>query len=150
MAEANANSQQARGQVLHGARMWVAINGRMLGYCPNVSMNRTTNFAPVDVLDNLETEEHVPTGYTVAGSFGLIAVTDKTMIQRGGQVALAEVLNNPTKVFSLMDRPTDSAQWTIEGASISGDSLSIGKGQITTVSFNWVALRRRDRNGIIC
>ena len=150
MANANANANQERGQVLHGARMWVAVDGKMLGYCPNVSMSRQTNFGPVDVLDNIETEEHVPLSYTVSGSFGAIAVVNRTMIERGVMVALEGILANPTKVFTLMDRPSDSAQWTLEGVSLSGDSLSLGKGQITTVSFNWVALRRRDRKGVVC
>lgn len=150
MAEANANSQMQRGHVVHGARFFLAVDGKMLGYCPNVTMSRTTNFGPVEVLDNIETEEHVALGYTVAGSFGAIAVTNRTMIERGVQVAISEILNDVTKVFTLMDRPTDSAQWTLEGVSLSGDSLNIGKGQITTVSFNWMALRRRDRKGVIC
>lgn len=150
MSEGNANSNQARGQVYHGARGWVAVNGKLLGYCPNIGMTRNTNLAPAECLDDLEVTEHVAVGYTVSFTFAAIAVTDKTMIDRGVMVALEDILNNPTKTITIMDRPTDSAQWTLEGCSFASDSFSLAKGSITALNFSGMALRRRDKNGVRC
>lgn len=150
MATGNANSGQKRGQVMHGARGWVAINGRLVGYCQNIGMNRNTNYADVECLDDLEVTEFVATGYGVTFTFSAIMVVDSTMLERGVLVALDDVLSAPEKTVTIMDRPSDSAQWTLEGCVIPSDSLSVAKGQITSLNFSGKAKRRRDKNGKAC
>lgn len=150
MAEQNANAGLDRGQVLHGARMWVAFNGVTLGYCANVNVQRNTQHMPVDVLDNLATEEHVPVSYGGTFNFAGIAVANKTFLERGVMIAFNDLITAPTKTVTLMDRPTDRAAWTLERCSISGDSFTAAKGQLMMLNFNGVFIYRKDANGVIC
>lgn len=55
-------------RVFSGARAIFAFNGEIVGFASGVSGSEEIQYEPVDVLDHLETMEHVPVGYRVTFS----------------------------------------------------------------------------------
>ena len=146
---ANANQGQARGKVYHGARGYITYQGVPLAYCENVSGSIEYDMRPVDVLDNLETEEFVPVSYRVTLNARFVTVTDKSLIDRGIQVPLEDVLTSGEAVLEMKDRPTDTAQYSFEGVKFQRSSFDLAKGEFTRSDVAFVAKRVRDKDGIV-
>ena len=71
-----------KGRLFTGARARFSINGVRVGYARNVSITEELEYFPVEVIGNLETEEHVPIAYRVrftASMFRIIGETLKTL-----------------------------------------------------------------------
>jgi hypothetical protein len=145
----NANTGIQRGAVQHGARGYLTVGGKTVGYVQSVSWQEGTEFQPLDVLDNLETEEHVPVAYTVSGSVSLVKVVDRSLKRAGIQTPIAQVLGAGTLTIEIKDRPTDQATNIIEGVRFSTKSGNMAKRQITVENLQFVALRMRDESGLV-
>ena len=57
-----------KGRVMTGARARLIVNGVKIGYATGISWRASTEHAELEVLNNIEVEEHVPTRYRVSGS----------------------------------------------------------------------------------
>ena len=65
-----------KGRILTGARTRFSIDGKKCGYARNVSMSEAIEMEPVDVLDNIETEEFVPIKYRVTLTASFFRIFD--------------------------------------------------------------------------
>jgi hypothetical protein len=145
---AGANAGLPRNQVHHGARAYLTIDGSMVGYCQNVTATETWEWTPVDVLDNIEVEEHVPTAYNCNWSAVLVHVVSRSMKQLGLSPSVQTVLTHPALVIEVKDRPEDQAEWTIEGARVGSDTWNVAKRQLTVNNISGPAIRVRDHRGV--
>lgn len=149
MAAENANAGIPRGAVSHGARHYVTINGVRVGYCAGFSMQQNVDVRPVDVLDNLLTEEHVVVGVTYSGSIEMLLIIGRSLIQAGVQTPIDQLLGGPIRNFAIVDRVTGKVIHALRVITFSGKSSDIRKGTLTTQRLNFMAIEAVDENGVI-
>jgi hypothetical protein len=71
------------GKTITGARCRFSVNGQVIGYARNVSGGETIQYEALDVLDNIETEEHVPVGYSVTLTASMFRIVGSTLKSAG-------------------------------------------------------------------
>lgn len=57
--------------VISGARGIFKLNGTKIAFASNIDVNEEVSHEPVDVLDNIMTQENVPVGYRVSFTCGV-------------------------------------------------------------------------------
>jgi len=71
------------GRLITGARCRFSVNGQVIGYARNVSGGETVQYEAIDVLDNIETEEHVPVGYSVSLTASMFRIVGNSLKSAG-------------------------------------------------------------------
>lgn len=145
----NANAGIPRGKVFHGARGYLVIAGKTVGYVTNVNGSETLEHQPLDVLDNLETEEFVAVAYTVTFTCGLVKVIGRSLKAAGIQVTLRDALTFGGLTVEIKDRPEDKAIYVIEEAKATTKNFGAAKRQLTVENLSFVAKRLRDEAGLV-
>ncbi len=142
-----------KGRVLTGIRARLSLNGVKVGYCRRVSLGDSYQFEPIDVLDNMETEEHVVTGYQVdtftAGMFRLVG---ETLVSAGympkkGKSAeehLRNVLLSGELTASIQDSKTSKNIAVVTGVKIASRNYTIDSRGATGEDVTFVATRAKD------
>ena len=144
---ASANSGVQRGNVVTGARAFVTINGRMVGYIPNISYTVQKNYVAAEGLDDVEDLEHVIASYKVNGNVSRIETVESTLEEIGFEKDNENIFDGRTVTLVVMDRVKAKKIDTLEGVSFTGMSKQLQKGMITTSSCPFVAIRRRNPDG---
>lgn len=72
-----------KGKIYTGARARFSVEGKVIGYARNVSGSETIEYQPVEVLDNIEVEEHVPIAYRVNLTAGMFRIVGETLKSNG-------------------------------------------------------------------
>lgn len=138
--------------IVSGARCRLSFAGVKVGYATNVSVYEGIQYEPLNVLDNIETEEHVPVGYDVRGSFGSVRVVleslkAKGLFPRTGQTPaehLTNILNMGEIEAQIEDVPTGKVIMQLTGVKLSERNLSVQPRSITGEEVSFVAKRARD------
>ena len=134
-----------KGRVFTGARARFSIQGRKVGYATNCAGSEEIEYQPVEVLDNIEVEEFVPTAYRVTFTASLIRIVGNTLKSEGffpksGQTP-AEHLTNillqgdlvatiedtkspPTMIMALEQVKIQSRNFTINARGIVGKDVT--------------------------
>ena len=68
-----------KGRLLTGARSRFSIDGSKVGYARNVNITEEIEYQPVEILDNIRVEEHVPVAYRVTFTAGLFRIINETL-----------------------------------------------------------------------
>ena len=146
---------QERGRILTGARAKLQIEGVKVGYATDVRIREEIAYDEVEVLDNIEIEEHVPTRYRVTLSFGFMRVIGETLKTLGyfpqtgigPEQHLQNILVGGELTVSMEAARGGAAGTTIyivEGVRISSQDVSITARGIVGTSVDAVALRLLD------
>ncbi|UCF48577.1 MAG: hypothetical protein JSU89_15660 [Myxococcales bacterium] len=72
-----------KGRIFTGARARFSIDGVKVGYARNVNVSEEITMEPIEVMDNVEVEEYVPTGYRVTFTASKFRVIGETLKTRG-------------------------------------------------------------------
>lgn len=147
MADQNANSTVQKGGVLHGARVFLTVNGRVVGYCTRVSVNKQVNVQDVEALDDILTTEHVPTGVTYSGNISLVKIVGRSLVDAGIAVPLADILNANILNFALVDRPTGKVVRVIRRVTLTAESQTIQKNVLTAHEVSFKAIDAAEESG---
>src|SRR5687768_1820911 len=138
-----------RGLVLSGARARLMIEGVKVMYATNVSYSEEITYEPVEVLDQLEVAEHVPTGYRVTFSAQRVRVITNPIKNADGVVLmprLEEILRSGEMTASIEDRVTGTIIANIERVKAARYSAAIGARGIVLEDVEFVAIRIRDES----
>jgi hypothetical protein len=146
---ANANSGIPRGQVITGARGYLTVNGKQVGYVMNVSYQESINQLPVEALGDLLTTEFVTAGVTYSGSIGRVEVFGSTTTDVGLTVPLDQAYTAPAIGLALTDEPNGKIYRTFEGVKFTGKGIDFSKGSMSMANLSFVCILSRDQNGII-
>lgn len=141
-----------RGNVLSGARARFSINGVKMMYATNVDVSEEFTQEPVDPLDQLETAEHVTTGYRVTLSAQFVRViTNPIKLRDGVRVfpRLSDALNSEELVVTIEDSVTGLVLATIEGVRASRYRKNIGARGIVLTDCEFVARKLLDESEIV-
>lgn len=140
-----------RGLVLSGARAVFQIEGVKVMYATNVNYSEEIQYDPVEVLDQLEVAEFVPTAYRVSLSAQMVRViTNPIKLRDGVRIfpRLEEILTSPELTASILDRVTGTVVANIERVKCSRHTANIGARGIVLSDCDFVAIRIRDESEI--
>jgi hypothetical protein len=147
----------AKGNLFTGARARFLIEGVKVGYATSVAITEEIEYQPVEVLDNIEVEEHVPVAYRVRFSARKFRIVGETLKSRGWFPAtgkntdehLANILDagvlsaqiedtKTSKVISYLDQvKIASHNWTVDARGIVGEDVE------------FVAIRTKDESELV-
>lgn len=145
-----------KNRLFTGARALFSINGVKVGYARNVTVGETIAYEPVDVLDNIETEEFVPTGYSVRFSAGMFRIVGETLKTRGWFPSvgnntaehLENILLTGDLTATIEDTRTNNIIATVEQVKVASHNYSIDPRGIVGTDVEFVAIRVRDESEI--
>jgi len=140
-----------RGLVLSGARAVFLINGVKVMYATNVSLSEEIQQDPVDVLDQFETAEFVPTGYRCTLSAQMVRVITNPIKLRDGVrlfPRVEDILSAQEMTATLMDRVTDTVLANVERVKAQRYSLAVPARGIVMSDVDFVCIRIRDESEI--
>lgn len=146
-----------------GARAIFRVNGDKIAFASNVDGSEEIQYEPVDVLDNLEVQEHVPVGYRVTFTCGLFrtirgnvgarppkegvhgSVKEMGLFPKAGQ-DLLNVLTNGTLTCTIEDRLTKKTIMQLEECKMQSHNFSVTARGIVSTNCSWVAIRMKDES----
>lgn len=145
-----------KGRVFTGARARLLLAGRKVGYAVNCNGSEEIQYEPLDVLDNIETEEWVPVGYRVSFSASMVRIVGETVKSLGlfpktgndPQTHLSNILDLKDLSAVLEDSKTGSRICTVEQMKMSTHSLSVNARGMAAKDVNFVCTRMRDESDV--
>jgi len=127
------------------------INGVKVMYATNVSLSEEIQQDPVDVLDQFETAEFVPTGYRCTLSAQMVRVITNPIKLRDGVrlfPRVEDILSAQEMTATLMDRVTDTVLANVERVKAQRYSLAVPARGIVMSDVDFVCIRIRDESEI--
>lgn len=145
-----------KGLVFTGARARFLINGIKIGFATNVSGSEEIQYDPVEVLDNLQVQEHVPIGYTCTLSASRVRLVNKTLKSQGffpsvggnAEAHLTNVLNAGDLACQVEDNATNAIFANYEQVRLASHNWTITARGIVANDMTFVAIRARDESEI--
>jgi len=141
-----------RKQLFTGARARLIVNGVKVGWATGVSGSRSYQKEPVDVLDNLETEEHATLGYRVSIRASIVGIVSQSLERAGllpeiGQTNEEHLRNllaqNPFTI-QIEDNQTGDVIYEFERCEVADESFSVQARSLMMRDVNFVAIRVGD------
>lgn len=150
-----AMSDKIKGAVLTGARARFSIQGIQVGYARNVTVGEEIEYQPMDVLDNIEVEEHVPVAYRVNFTASMFRIVGETLKKQGwfpkiGQSVsehLENILITGELVATIEDTKTGNTFSTLEQVKVASHNFTVDARGIVGEDVEFVAIRVRDETG---
>ncbi|RTL20078.1 MAG: hypothetical protein EKK55_18345 [Rhodocyclaceae bacterium] len=146
---ASVNGLVGRGRQVTGARAFVTFDKKPITYVEGLSYQIAFQIADRDVLDDIETVEHVVVGVRVTFSIDLGKTSNRSAIESGLLRNIEQVFVTPgERNLVVVDRPDGSVIDTIEGITWEGISIGdIRKGTLASDRLTGRAKRVRDHSG---
>jgi len=141
-----------RGLVVTGARARFSINGVKVMYTTSVTYGEEITNEPIEVLDQLDVAEFVPTAYRVNLSSQLIRMVTNSVKLRDGVAifpTLENILTSEELTATIEDRITGAVLANIERVKATRYSVNIGARGIVLTDVDFVAIRVRDESEIV-
>jgi hypothetical protein len=141
-----------RKQLFTGARARLIANGVRVGWATGVSGSRSYQKEPVDVLDNVEVEEHATLGYRVSLRASIVGLVSQSLVSAGllpeiGQTNeehLRNLIGQPVFTVQIEDNQTGAVIWEFTGCEIADESFSVQSRSMMMRDVNFVAIRLAD------
>lgn len=138
--------------IVTGARARFSVDGKKVAYATGVSVDEEIQYEPLQVLDNVEVEEHVPVGYSVSGSCDYVRVVLESAKALGWfpksgkspQEHLTNILNQGEITCSLEDVITGKVIMQLTGVKLSRQGMQVTARGITGTNVTFVAKVARD------
>lgn len=145
-----------KGKLFTGARARFLLNGTKVGYARNVSGTEEIQYEPVNVLDNIQVEEHVPVGYTCSLNCSLFRIVGETLKSKGyfpnlganTEEHLKNILTNGDLVATIEDSQTGEIIATYEQVKIASHNFTIDARGIVGEDVTFVCIRSKDESEI--
>lgn len=68
-----------KGEILTGARARFTVGTKVVGFATNVTVTESIQYEAVNVLDNIEVQEHVPVGYDVSMTASRVRLINRSL-----------------------------------------------------------------------
>lgn len=143
-------------ETLTGARLKFMLNGVKVGYAVGVNIDESIDYQPIEVLDNIEVEEHCPVGYRVNMTAQLIRLFNKSLKQAGyfpkqgsnPQQFLENILKMPELTAALDDSYEKETVFVVEGVKVASQSIAVSARGVVANNATMVAKRCRDESDL--
>ncbi len=146
-----------KGRVFTGARARFIYNGRKVGYATNVAGSEEIQWDPVEVLDNIQVEEHVPVAYRVTFTASLVRIVGETVKtlgwwpKQGSSPAqhLTNILLAGELSAVIEDSKSPNATiMTLEQVRLASHNFTINARGIVGQDLTFVAVRMKDESEV--
>jgi hypothetical protein len=130
------------------------VDGKIIGWGTNVTVNVVHEHQDVDVIDSLETVEYAPISYKVSGTIGTVGVVGSTyksmglvpMTGKDAEEHLLNVLQDPDHSLVLMDKAESRNIVTITKVKFMTHGFNLAAGGIAGRNVEWRAIRETDES----
>lgn len=147
----------SKGNLLTGARARFSIEGVKVGYARNVAITEEIEYQPVEVLDNIEVEEHVPVAYRVRFTASMFRIVGETLKSKGWFPAtgkttedhLSNILNTGVLYAQVEDTKTNKVICYLDQIKIASHNWTIDARGIVGEEMEFVAIRVKDESEMI-
>lgn len=137
-----------------GARARFSINGVKVGYARSVNLNENIDYRPLEVLDNIRIEEHVPVGYDCALTCEQFKIVNQTFKARGffpktgrdSSEHLLNILLQGELTATLEDVVSGRILATVERCRIATTNYTVNARDITGENVTFVAILVKDES----
>lgn len=137
-----------------GARARFSLDGVKIGYARSVNLNENIDWRPLEVLDNIRVEEHVPVGYDCSMTVEQFKIVDKTLKARGffpkaGQNSaehLRNIILSGELTATLEDVITGKLLATVERVRPATTNYTVNARDITGENVTFVAILVKDES----
>lgn len=145
-----------KGKVFTGARARFSINGTKVGWATNVSGSEEVRYEPVEVLGNVEVQEHAPVGYSCQLSAGSVRIVGKTLKSSGffpktGQDPdehLKNILTSGDLTCQVEDSQTHTIVAKYDQVRVTSHNWSVNARGVVGEDVSFVAIRAMDESEI--
>lgn len=143
-----------KGRLLTGARARFSINGVKVGYASNVTLGEDITYEDIEVLDNIEVEEQVPTRYRVrfsARHFRIVGETFKSLgwFPKAGansEEHLTNILTSGDLSATLEDTKTGKLVATVEQVKVATRNWTVDANGVVGEDVEFRAIRLKDES----
>ena len=144
-----------KGRIITGARSRFTVNGKVVGYAKGVNVSENISYEPIEVLDNIEVEEHVPTSYSVTFSASMFRLINTTLKSEGmfpSNGANAEehleniLLTSGIMKATIEDTKTNKIYTELQEVKITSHNWSIDARGVVGEDVEFVAIRVSDES----
>lgn len=144
------------GNIISGARAIFSLNSQVIGWARNFSMSESTEYIPIEVLNNIEVAHHVPIAYRVSASASMIRILNSSFKSLGfvpkigtdPSSHIANILALPDMVCSIADTVTNTTLATITNVRISDTSFSVDSRGVMGMDCTFAAIRVLDESEV--
>lgn len=131
---------------ISGAAAKILVGSTTVGRATGVSATENIEQIPVQVLGEIDTQEHEAVNRTVQLTADFVRIrlsslTEQGIFPRGGTV---EVVNFPEMTWMVYDGVNDVVIWSIEGVVPESRTWRVDQGSIMTVNATFRARRLYD------
>jgi len=142
--------------VFTGARARFLVNGIKIGFATNVTVSEEIAYDPVEVLDNIQVQEYVPTAYRVTLTMSRIRIVGKTLKSQGffpkiggnAEEHLSNILTNGELVCTVEDNETGTIMATFEQCKVASHNWTVNARGIVGNDVTFVCIRVKDESEI--
>jgi hypothetical protein len=143
--------------IITGARARLSVQGTKVAYATGVTVREMVNYQPLEVLDNVQVEEHVPVGYDVSLTADMVRVLNKSVKQLGWfpkmgndpKTHLTNILNMGEMTATIEDPISGNIIMQLEGVKMSERNITIQARSIVGKNVSFVAKRARDESDLV-
>jgi hypothetical protein len=143
-----------KGKLFTGARARFSINGIKVGYATNVTVSEQISFEEIAVLDNIEVEEYVPTGYRVEFSARQFRIIGETLKSQGwlakvganSEEHLTNLLTSGDLTATIEDTKTGKLFATLEQVKVASHNWTIDARGVVGEDMTFNAIRVKDES----
>ncbi len=143
-----------KGNVLTGARVYLVVQGKKIGYARNASWGENIAMEPVEALGNIEVEENVETRYRVNFSCSMVRVLNRSLRTLGIQPKagtspeehLRNIIAQGELSISVTDRISDVVIMELQGAKFTSKNNSVDANSILGTDVEFVGTRILDES----
>lgn len=145
-----------KGRVFTGARARLLLGGKKVGYATNVAGSEEIQWDPVEVLDNIQVEEHVPVAYRVTFTASLVRIVGETVKTLGywpkqgtsPATHLTNILLAGELSAVIEDNKTGDTIMTLEQVRLASHNFTVSARGMVGQDLTFVAIRMKDESEV--
>jgi len=134
--------------IVSGVRARFKINGQKVAYAGGVSGEESYDMEPVDLLDLIESLEHVPVGYRANLNANVFRVINSSLKNLGIFPKTSDILTSGALEASLEDRQTSRTMALFQGVRATTKSFDVSARGLVSENAGFVAIRVLDESEI--
>lgn len=145
-----------KGRVFTGARARFLLKGKKVGYATNVAGSEEIQWDPVEVLDNIQVEEHVPVAYRVTFTASLVRIVGETVKTLGywprqgtsPAAHLTNILLQGEMSAVIEDNKTKDTIMVLEQVRLASHNFTVNARGMVGQDLTFVGVAMRDESEI--
>lgn len=146
-----------KGRILTGARARFSLAGVKVGYARGVSIGEEIEYFPVEVLDNIQVEEHVPVAYRVTFSAEMFRIVGETLKSQnlfpkvGTSPAehLTNILTSGELQATIEDTKTGKVIQTVTQVKVQSKNIRVDARGAVGEDVSFVAIAVKDESEVV-